>query len=111
MHYAAEKGDDAFVTYLLEKDTDINAADMFDWTSLHGAAFYGHRQAVLLLLEKGARIDAVTEGKRMSLELVQDEYKRSDRCYPPERYTCFEEVMDVLKTYGARPVKGVHTAC
>jgi len=49
---------------------DINTKDLCDFTPLHNATGEGHIQIVKFLLDKGAKIDAVTESGRTSLHLA-----------------------------------------
>src|SRR5262245_57411617 len=49
------------VKFCIEHGADINAVDSKGYTALHGAAIRGDNDLVKYLLEKGAKIDAVTK--------------------------------------------------
>jgi ankyrin repeat protein len=51
----------AGVKYCLELGADVNATDTKGYTALHGTAFRGDNDMVRLLVEKGAKVDAVTK--------------------------------------------------
>ena len=48
------------VKYGLELGADLNARDIFGYSALHAAAYRGDDALVKFLVEKGARLDAVT---------------------------------------------------
>jgi ankyrin repeat protein len=50
----------AAVQYCLEVGADVNAHDIFGYSALHAAAYRGDDPLVKFLIEKGARLDAVT---------------------------------------------------
>ena len=54
---AAEAGDVATLTALVDQGTDANAADTWGRTACHLAAAHGHEAAVTALGERGARAD------------------------------------------------------
>jgi len=61
VHVAAAEGDVSRLEYVLARDPDMaNARDREGVSPLHYAASGGHEKAVLVLLEKGAKIDANT---------------------------------------------------
>ena len=45
---------------LLEHGGFVNQADQSGWTPLHWAAYNGHSECCQVLLQYGARLDAVT---------------------------------------------------
>jgi ankyrin repeat protein len=49
------------VKFCVEHGADVNAVDVKGYTALHGAAIRGDNDMVKYLLEKGAKIDAVTK--------------------------------------------------
>jgi uncharacterized protein len=56
---AAAIGDTAFILSELDRDATLLAAHSSDgWTPLHLAAFFGHKDSALQLLERGAKVDA-----------------------------------------------------
>jgi ankyrin repeat protein len=48
------------VKYCLELGAELNARDIFGYSTLHAAAYRGDNELVKFLVEKGARLDAVT---------------------------------------------------
>ena len=50
----------AAVKYCLELGADVNARDIFQYSALHAAAYRGDNALVKFLVDKGARLDAVT---------------------------------------------------
>jgi len=48
------------VKFCLELGADLNARDIFGYSTLHAAAYRGDNELVKFLVEKGARLDAVT---------------------------------------------------
>jgi ankyrin repeat protein len=50
----------AAVELCLELGNDLNAADVFKYTALHGAAYRGDNDLVAALIAKGARVDVKT---------------------------------------------------
>ena len=61
LSFAAENGNCAFVSSLLEKGADIEAADQDGRTPLLWASESGHEESVLVLLDRGARIEAADQ--------------------------------------------------
>lgn len=51
----------AAVKYCVELGADVNAVDSRGYTPLHGAAYIGDNTMVQYLIDKGAKIDAVTK--------------------------------------------------
>jgi uncharacterized protein len=58
IHEAAMRGDTPRVQQLLDKGTDVNAKDVANQTALIYAASLGHTETVVLLLNRGANINA-----------------------------------------------------
>ena len=55
------KGDTDALRETLAAGADVNAVDVFGWTSLMYAARFGHEACVKLLLAAGADVNAVDE--------------------------------------------------
>lgn len=51
----------AAVKYCVELGADVNAVDARGYTALHGAAYIGDNAMVQYLIDRGAKIDAVTK--------------------------------------------------
>lgn len=64
---AAKAGALIEVQKLLENGAAITTKDDNGWTALHWAAFHGHDDMVLLLLEKWQGIDVKNSARRTSL--------------------------------------------
>ena len=58
---AAKHGDEAALRSLLQKKTDVNAADADGSTALHWAAYHSDSEAADLLLRAGAKPNAATD--------------------------------------------------
>src|SRR5207245_819362 len=58
LHTAANKGQLAVASFLLENKAEVNAKDNSDSTPLHQATSRGHRAMVELLLAHGANVSA-----------------------------------------------------
>ena len=58
---AALIGDTDALREALAAGADVNAVDVFGWTSLMYAARFGHEACVKLLLAAGADVNAVDE--------------------------------------------------
>jgi uncharacterized protein len=59
-HRTVPNGWLAAVKYCLERGGDLNARDIFGYSTLHAAAYRGDNDLVKFLVERGARLDAVT---------------------------------------------------
>ena len=64
---AVQGGSEAKVRFLLDRGTDVNAANGRGFTPLHRAAEMGQAGVARLLLERGARPDAEAQGKTLHL--------------------------------------------
>ena len=69
---AAEKGDVAAVTRLLDAGADPDAPNEIGVTSLHLAAYEGRLEVVTLLLDRGADPDARDDFGKTPLDLAED---------------------------------------
>lgn len=59
MSYAAANGHESVIRYLSQKGVDCNAPNLYGWSPIMQAAYYGWLPAVGRLLESGARINDV----------------------------------------------------
>ncbi len=57
LHLAACLGDTARAKALIDSGAHVNARDDSDWTPLHYAVFFGHREVVKLLIAAGADLN------------------------------------------------------
>jgi hypothetical protein len=84
---AAESGDDMRVVHLLQRGSDINAQNFFQWTALMTAAFMGHTAVVLSLVLEGADQNIKDKLHRVALDLAGDdpelESERKHRNWSP----------------------------
>lgn len=67
MHFAARNGHSEAVEFLLSKDAQIEAEDMFTMTPLMDAARHGHLAVVKLLLNNGAEVNRRNETRSNAL--------------------------------------------
>ena len=58
LHFAAERGHEGMVRYLIDNEADIEARDQPGNTPLHVAVRKGYRRIATLLLDKGADVNA-----------------------------------------------------
>jgi len=65
LHSAAIRGFPDLVTYLIEKESDVNPFSRYHWTPLHFAAKLGHEKVVIALLEAGADRELKTSNDPM----------------------------------------------
>lgn len=64
LHEAAAIGDDAYVSAWLDEQPELLHTYSHDgWTPLHLAAFFGGDEAIALLLERGADVNAVSRNR------------------------------------------------
>ncbi|HTN74477.1 MAG TPA: ankyrin repeat domain-containing protein, partial [Pirellulaceae bacterium] len=59
LHEAVAQGDNSRVRWFLRMGADVNVPNRFQYTPLHVAARQGREFAALLLIESGAKIDAL----------------------------------------------------
>jgi len=62
----------AAVRLALEHGADVNAIDKNGNTALHGLALRGVNEAVMALVERGARLDPVNKDGKMPVDLAED---------------------------------------
>jgi ankyrin repeat protein len=60
LHYAAKSHSTELLDKLFKLGVPFNRADIFGWTPLHNAAYYGNRVAVEWFIKKGADLNART---------------------------------------------------
>jgi ankyrin repeat protein len=63
LHEHSEAQTVALLNLLLQLGADINAANDHGITALHGAAYKGANKAVQLLVDRGAKLDALDKGE------------------------------------------------
>jgi ankyrin repeat protein len=63
--FATEDDSIAAIALLLDAGIDINAADERGNTAIHGAAFRGANQVVRFLVDRGARLDVLTNPREI----------------------------------------------
>lgn len=70
LHFAAERGDDGFVEYLIANGAQINAKDSSSSTPLHEAVRNGRISSANLLIEAGADVNIRDSAGNTPLHLV-----------------------------------------
>ncbi|QQP55134.1 MYPT75D CG6896PAlike [Caligus rogercresseyi] len=69
----AANGYSLVLEYLLENDVSVDVVDTDLWQPIHAAACWGHLEAVELLAQNGANINALTKNGEKPSELTEDE--------------------------------------
>ncbi|RLM99280.1 hypothetical protein C2845_PM06G33130 [Panicum miliaceum] len=93
VHFAAVRGDERVLGYLLGRGGDPGVPDAKGSTPLHDAAEQGHCEAVRLLLSKGVDVDPVNyRGTPLHLAAAKDR----------------DQVVKILLEHGADPKKVVN---
>ena len=84
LHIAARLGNSNIIKIMLEKEgADVDARNESGWTPLHTAANYGRVEAIKVLLEAGAKVNAEDTFGKPPLDLAM-EYggiSRPSRCW------------------------------
>ncbi|KAJ0033597.1 hypothetical protein NQD34_000704 [Periophthalmus magnuspinnatus] len=88
----AHEGDTCALKDLLTKGADINFQDSYLWTSLMCASYAGHREAVRLLLQRGAAWVGVVDLQGLD---ARDLAMKAGH----------KEVVEELDSFGKRPAK------
>jgi ankyrin repeat protein len=60
LHYAAESNSEELIKKVIDFSVSVNKANIFGWTPLHAASFYGNISLVELLLKQGLDKNART---------------------------------------------------
>ncbi len=82
------------VKVALQHGADINAADEKGDTALHGGAWRGSNAIVRLLVERGARLDAVNRNGFTPLRVANgEEFTRAGLQRRPETVALLQELM------------------
>ena len=76
LHFAAGRGDDGFVEYLIENGAQINAKDSSSSTPLHEAVRNGRINSANLLIQAGADVNICDSAGNTPLHLVMPEISR-----------------------------------
>lgn len=124
MSYAAANGHESVIRYLIQKGLDCNTPNLYGWSPLMQAAYYGWLPAVGRLLDCGARINDVNNlGTTALLCACKNGYysiaemliKKGAEVNAPEKNSCGftplmaacqsgnEQMVRLLLTHGADP--------
>ena len=88
------------VKYLLDLGLDLNAANDYDQTTLHGAVYLGGTLLVPFLVERDADIDAINgRGQTPWMIAAQGEYRSGS-------FYTHKETGDILEQLGADTTLG-----
>lgn len=68
LHYAAEKGDESNVKFLIENGANLNIMDKFGKTPLHYAAEYGNESVTDMLIKSGAVVDVTDYANKKPIQ-------------------------------------------
>ena len=99
LHEAVEKGDIEAVKQLITGGADVNEKAVDDrWTPLHYAASRGCKEIAVLLIAKGAAVNAKDEDGETPLDQAQVMISTS----PPEIKAARKEIADILRKHGGK---------
>ena len=70
MYHAAKYGWLRLMQWLLKHGADVNISPAGKWKPLHIAAYCGRHEAVILLLDAGAQVDAVDQYEETALHVA-----------------------------------------
>eukprot|EP00435_Cladocopium_sp_Y103_P063888 s134_g25.t1 len=73
LHWAANRGHPAVVEFLISKNSDVHAVDVYGVTPLHGAASNRHVECVKLLLAAGANKNLKSNFGRTALDSAKEQ--------------------------------------
>jgi len=89
----------AAIKMLLDLGVDINAANEFGETPLHGATYHGAQKVIAFLVEHGANINAVNWADQTPLRLAEGHFYSGT-------FLRYQETADLLRNLGADPQAG-----
>jgi ankyrin repeat protein len=89
----------ATITYLLELGADINAANEFGETALHGATYHAAQKVVQFLAERGANLNATNWSDQTALRVAEGHFYSGT-------FVRYPETAELLRKLGADPKAG-----
>lgn len=89
----------ATITMLLDLGADINAANEFGETALHGATYHGAQKVIQFLVERGANINATNWADQTPLRLAEGHFYSGT-------FLRYPETAALLQKLGADPKAG-----
>jgi uncharacterized protein len=89
----------AAIKLLLDLGADINAANEFGETALHGATYHGAQKVIGFLVQHGANINAVNWADQTPLRLAEGHFYSGT-------FLRYPETADLLRKLGADPRAG-----
>ena len=76
LHWASDRGHDDLVAFLLDKNSNPNASDLFGNTPLHSAAMAGQTPVLRRLLDAKADIGAINQDGDSAASIIKSEFPR-----------------------------------
>jgi ankyrin repeat protein len=89
----------ATIKMLLDRGADINAANEFGETALHGATYHGAQKVIQFLIERGANINATNWADQTPLRLAEGHFYSGT-------FLRYPETAALLRKLGADPHAG-----